>query len=92
MLKPTVPVDTDSIKQSFSLVGSSLNISLLEKLRKYLTICRHNSFEVSDETQHQIQEDFVNERNRADLGPNEQRMTGEDLHRLLVIRFLHLTG
>ena len=89
LLKPTDPVTGEGISEQFRSIGLSLNVQLLESLRKFLTVVRNLSFDVSDDVQNFVQEDFVNERQN---GTAAERMTAEDLHSHLVLARLVALG
>ena len=85
MLQPDGSV-TD-IKEIFSAIGPYLTMDLLERLRKYLTIVTRLGFDVSDEMQNAVQEDFVRERqSEPEMG---KKVTAEELHLMLVLGRLY---
>ena len=89
MLQPkTSQSDVASdIADRFRTIGAGLSVSVLERLRKYITLCRHMAFDVSDEVQDAVQKDFVESRQNP-----ENRMTADDLHSMLVLsRLLSLS-
>lgn len=52
---------------------------LLNELRIYLTLARHTKYEINDDIQNLVQQEFVNMRQ------NENSVTADDLHNLLVL-------
>jgi len=65
----------------------ALSAPLLDRFRRYLVVCRHSTFEVSEAAQKAVEEDFVR------LRAEDQRVTAEDLHHLLVLaRLLSLSA
>ena len=87
MLRPKEVVSEEVIKEKYADIGTSLTSELLDKLRKYLTVVRHFSFDVSDEMQAAVQEDFVRERQGG--GDAGGRVTAEELHHMLVLARLY---
>ncbi len=89
MLRPSVPAGPSVVKDSFAAVGTALNAELLGRLRQYLCTLRRMEFEMTEEAQKAVQEDFVYERQRQQEvgggGGNNGRLTAEDLHHQLVL-------
>lgn len=81
MIRPTEVVGPNLVNSRFATIGAGLSVQLLDKLRKYLTFVRFMPFEVSEETQHAVENDFVEER-RAH---GHAAMTANDLHSMLVL-------
>lgn len=88
MLRPTQPVGPTVVKERFAAVTPLLHSTVLDAVRRYLTTVRHLDFEVTDEAQQAVQDDFVAERQ----GPAAQQLTAETLHsRLVLARLLALS-
>ncbi len=62
MLRPAEPAGPTAVREGFSSVGASLDAALLDRLREYLCTVRRTEFEVTEEAQKAVQEDFVYER------------------------------
>lgn len=86
MLKPEVTDaghDALVIDREMSDVGREFvaNTDVLDKIRRYLSVVKQLDYDLSDEMQKSVQEDFVNERRR----PGGEQMTTDDLHAYLVL-------
>jgi len=80
MIKPSqVPARPDLISKTFGEVGAMLSAELLDRSRQYITICRMQEYNLTEDVMKAVQEDFVNMRQA------QQGMTVEDFHALLVI-------
>jgi len=80
MIKPSqVEARPDLISKTFSEVGSSLNVELLDRIRQYITACRLTEYSLTEQVMKAVQDDFVSMRQA------EQGMTVEDFHALLVL-------
>jgi len=80
MVKPSqVEARPDLISRTFGEVGAKLSAELLDRSRQYITICRMQEFNLTEDVMKAVQEDFVSMRQA------EQGMTVEDFHALLVI-------
>lgn len=84
-LQPTsVPSD---LPEHMQQLGSRLTSDLLQRLRAYLTLCRHTQYSVSEDIQQALQEEFVIARK-----DNPSSMSVNDFHRLLsLVRLLTLS-
>jgi len=87
MVKPDdVEVRQDLISKTFSDVGAALNTDLLNRIRRYITSCRHGDFDLTEQVMKAVQDDFVSMRQ------TDQGITVEDFHSLLVLgRLLSLS-
>ena len=72
------------IDQEMSSVGSALSADFLDRMRRYLTVVRRMDYDLNEEIQKAVQEDFVNER-RGQAGEERVAMTTDDLHAHLVL-------
>ena len=89
MLKPNHqgPVD-ETIDQYLGSVSTSLNTELLNKTRSYLTTVQHLNYQLNEDIQKTVQEDFVQERRQQHAngqGGNRVGMSTDDLHAHLVL-------
>ncbi len=85
MMKAKVD-DEAAVAERFASVGKELEVALLERLRKYITLCRNRKFDLSDEMQKFVEEDFVATRQAS------PSFTTDDLHSLMVLaRLLSLS-
>ena len=80
-LKPQVEVNQAKLDDIFSQAGKSLDIEQLNRLRNYVTTAKSMNFELSEEAQNFVQEDFVQQRQN----PSADIKTSDDLHSLLVL-------
>ncbi len=88
LLNPSDPPNAEVVKSRFAAVGSRLNVNLLAQLRNYLTVASNLTFEMSEDAQQAVQDDFVADRQRQ----GEERLTAEALHtRLVLARLLCLS-
>jgi len=80
MVKPSnVEARPDLISKTFSEVGASLTVDLLDRVRQYITTCRLVEYTLTEQVMKAVQDDFVNMRQA------EQGITVEDFHALLVL-------
>merc|ERR1719411_80627 len=79
MLKPQSEVSKESIDAMFFNIGKNLDKEMLVRVRNYITLAKNLNFDLTEETQNFVQEDFVRERQNGDL-----IKTTDDLHSLLV--------
>ena len=98
MLKPTQPSEPTTVDESLSAVGSSLDSEVLRKFRSYLTVVQFLPYQLNDDVQKAVQEDFVQERrnhasaqqnggaeNGAGNNGEARGMSTDDLHAHLVL-------
>ena len=100
MLKSTNRSEPTTVDESLSAVGSMVNSEFLNRMRSYLTVVQHLPYQLNDDIQNAVQEDFVQERrnhasaqqngnvagNNGDVENRERRgMTTDDLHAHLVL-------
>ena len=96
MLKPTTPSEPTTVDESLSAISSMLNPELLNKFRSYLTTVQFLPYQLNDDVQKAVQEDFVQERrNHAShqnggvenggVNNDARGMTSDDLHAHLVL-------
>ena len=101
MLKPTQVTDPTVVDESINAIGSMLNAEFLNKIRTYLTVVQHLTYQLNDDIQKAVQEDFVHERrmrnanqqnrngsgDNSGSGANGERvgMSTDDLHAHLVL-------
>jgi len=83
MLRPTQVPGPTVVDESINLISSMLNAEFLNKIRAYLTVVQHLTYQLNDDIQKAVQEDFVQERrNRAAAQNNgvqrEERVNGQD--------------
>jgi len=88
MHKPEVGVSQPAIDQELGAVGGGLTADFLDRMRRYLTVVRLMDYDLNEDIQKAVQEDFVNERRRGERVP----MTTDDLHAHLVLARLVGTG
>jgi hypothetical protein len=89
MAKSSQNIGANAVSNAFSAIGLFLTESMLEKLRKHLTVMQHLPFNLSDEMQKAVQDDFVSERQPAG---GAEAVTAEDLHsRLVLARLMSLS-
>ena len=81
LLKPQVEMTEDTLSNIFTQAGKNLDVEQLNRLRNYLTSAKSMHFELTEEAQNFVQEDFVQQRQN----PNADIKTSEDLHSLLVL-------
>eukprot|EP00092_Neocalanus_flemingeri_P023416 GFUD01025387.1.p1 GENE.GFUD01025387.1~~GFUD01025387.1.p1 ORF type:complete len:665 (+),score=258.42 GFUD01025387.1:184-1995(+) len=80
MVKPShVEARPDLISKTFGEVGASLTVELLDRARQYITICRMQEYNLTEQVMKAVQDDFVTMRQA------EQGITVEDFHALLVV-------
>jgi len=80
MVKPShVEARPDLISKTFSEVGASLTVELLDRARQYITTCRLVEYTLTEQVMKAVQDDFVTMRQA------EQGITVEDFHSLLVL-------
>ena len=89
LLNPTNPITPESINEQFEAIESDLNVQLLEKLRKFLTVMRNHPLEIPDDIQNFVQVEYVIERHN---NPGAQRMIDDDLNSCLVLAKLVALG
>ena len=63
----------------FFNLGRNLDKEMLVRVRNYITLAKNLNFDLTEETQNFVQEDFVRERQNGEL-----IKTTDDLHSLLV--------
>lgn len=80
MLHTTDVASPTVISEKFSAIGQRLTVPLLNRLRKYITCVRNLNYELTEEVQKAVQDDFVSMRQGGD-----RSMTQEDFHHLLVL-------
>lgn len=86
-VKPEVENPANVVDNKFRNIGSLLNIDLLTRLRRYLTVCREADYSLSEGLQKEVQEDFVRMRQAG-----QGRVTVDDLHAHLVLaRFMAIS-
>ncbi len=69
MLRPEEPAGPTAVRERFSSAGAALlQPELLVALRRYLCVARAAEFEVTEEAQKAVQEDFVYERQQQQNG------------------------
>lgn len=83
MMRPAEVPGQTVVDSRFAGVSSSLDMSMLSRLRTYLTLAQTRPFELTDAMQKYVEEDFVRER-RAQTN-NSNAMSADDLHGLLVL-------
>ena len=80
MVKPSqVEARADLISKTFGEVGTSLTVELLDRARQYITLCRLQEYNLTEQVMKAVQDDFVTMRQA------EQGVIVEDFHALLVI-------
>ena len=80
MVKPDpVEVRQDLISKTFGDIGAGLDSDLLDRLRRFITTCRHATFDLTEQVMRAVQDDFVSMRQ------TEQGISVEDFHSLLVL-------
>ena len=88
MLKPEFEMTEEYTQSVFAEAGQLLDAAMLNRLRDYLTVVGSYQFELTDEAQNFVQEDFVSQRQN----PEAAIKTSDDLHSLLVLaRFICLS-
>jgi hypothetical protein len=88
MLKPETNPTQETIDAIFGGVGAKLDVELLGRLRKYLTLAKALPFDMADDAQNLVQEDFVRERQ----SDNPSIRNSEELHGLLILARLLATS
>ena len=83
MLRPEQVPGPTVVDESINLISSMLNAEFLNKIRSYLTVVQHLTYQLNEDIQKAVQEDFVQERrNRAANQNNgvegEGRANGQD--------------
>ena len=79
MMKPQTEVSKEAVDALFANVGRNLELEMLSRVRNYISLAKNLAFDLTEETQNFVQEDFVRERQNGDL-----IKTTDDLHSLLV--------
>lgn len=80
MVKPSqVEARPDLISKTFSEVGASLTVELLDRVRQYITSSRLLEYNLTEQVMKAVEDDFVSMRQA------EQGMTVESFHGLLVL-------
>ena len=80
MLKPEKDVTKESVDEIFANFSSKyLEKEMISRIRNYITLAKNINFDLTEETQNFVQEDFVRERQSGEL-----IKTTDDLHSLLV--------
>ena len=79
MLKPETDITKESVDAVFANAGKYLEKEMISRIRNYITLAKNINFDLTEETQNFVQEDFVRERQSGDL-----IKTTDDLHSLLV--------
>lgn len=79
MLKPADVPGPTVIDESFNTIGSMMNAELLNKMRTYLTVVQYLTYQLNDDIQKAVQEDFVQERRMRNSAANNgvQRENGQ---------------
>ena len=77
MLRPSQAPGPTLIDQSFSSTGSTLNLDFLNKIRAYLTAVQNLNYQLNEDIQKAVQEDFVQER-RLRAGAFHEQQNGID--------------
>ena len=79
MLKPADVPGATVIDESFNTIGSMMNAELLNKMRTYLTVVQYLTYQLNDDIQKAVQEDFVQERRMRNSAANNgaQRENGQ---------------
>ena len=72
MLRPSQAPGPTEIDESISAVSSMLNIELLNKIRAYLTTLKHLTYQLNEDIQKAVQEDFVQERRMRSAPQNNE--------------------
>lgn len=80
MLRPSQAPGPTVIDQSFSAVGSTLNVELLNKVRAYLTAVQHLNYQLNEDIQKAVQDDFVQQRRLRAGALNNQQEHEENRH------------
>ena len=83
MLRPTQVPGPTVIDESINTVSSMLNVDLLNKIRAYLTVVQHLTYQLNEDIQKAVQEDFVQERRMRSAAQNngvqgESEENGQD--------------
>ena len=79
MHKPVAATTAEQIDQELAAVSAGLNAEFLDRIRRYLTVVRLMDYDLNEDVQKAVQEDFVNERRER------VAMTTDDLHAHLVL-------
>ena len=62
MIRPAQVTGPTVVDESINTISSMLNAEFLNKIRAYLTVVQHLSYQLNDDIQKAVQEDFVQER------------------------------
>merc|ERR1712141_139662 len=72
MLKPADVPGATVIDESFNTIGSMMNAELLNKMRTYLTVVQYLTYQLNEDIQKAVQEDFVQERRMRSAPQNHE--------------------